>query len=290
MIKNILLSIIALALMVPMARAKLNVVATTADLGSLAKEIGGDHIELVVLAKPTEDPRSVDAKPSSIEDLKHADVLVEGGAGLELRWLPALLDQAQNTKIVAGAPGHISCVVGVTLMDTDNPHYVIAPSNGKIIAKNIAEGLAANDPKSAGFYLANLKKFDDTIDAKLVEWHKKLDPFKGRSVAAYHNSWPYFAKEFGLRMDLFLESKPGIPPTSAQLADLAAKMKEERASAIVIEPYFNRETAETVARETNAWVVDVTQFPGGLEGTEGGYIQLVDVLVNKLAQALTGFT
>ena len=301
--KRILFLLIGLALTASVAEAKLNVVATTADLGAIAKEIGGDHIDLTVLGKPTEDPHFVDAKPSFIVKLNHADVVVEGGAELEIGWLPALLDQARNTKIVAGAPGHISCAIGVPLMDVPatldrsrgdihaagNPHYVIAPSNAKIVAQNITEGFCANDPKSADFYRANLKKFDDAIDAKLVEWHKKLDPFKGRSIVAYHDSWPYFAKEFGLRIDLFLEPKPGIPPTPAHLADVILKMREEHANVIIVDPYLNRKTAETVARDTNSWVVDVTQFPGGIKGTDS-YIQLVDYLVNKLAQALTGHT
>jgi zinc/manganese transport system substrate-binding protein len=302
--KRILFLLIGLALTASVAEAKLNVVATTADLGAIAKEIGSDHIDLTVLGKPTEDPHFVDAKPSFIVKLNHADVLVEGGAELEIGWLPALLDQARNSKIVAGAPGHISCAVGVPLLDVPttldrsrgdihaagNPHYVIAPSNAKIVANNITDGLCANDPKSADYYRANLKKFDDAIDAKLVEWHKKLDPFKGRSIVAYHDSWPYFAKEFGLRIDLFLEPKPGIPPTPAHLADVIMKMKEEHVNVIIVDPYLNRKTAETVARDTNSWVVDVTQFPGGIKGTEGGYIQLVDYLVGKLAQALTGNT
>ena len=63
-------------------------------------------------------------------------------------------------------------------------------------------------------------------------------------------------------------------------------MKEESARVIIVDPYLNRRTADTVARETGATVVPVTQFPGGLKGTEGGYIQLVDQLVNSLATAL----
>ena len=88
------------------AHAKLNVVATTADFASIAREIGGDQIELTTLAKPTEDPHFVDAKPSFIVKLNHADVLVEGGAELEIGWLPALLDQSRNPKLAAGASGH----------------------------------------------------------------------------------------------------------------------------------------------------------------------------------------
>jgi zinc/manganese transport system substrate-binding protein len=298
--KKILSILSGLALIGSAAQAKLNVVATTGDLGSIAREIGGDKIELTTLGKPTEDPHFVDAKPSFIVKLNHADVVVEGGAELEIGWLPALLDQARNSKIVNGAPGHISCAPGVPLMDVPatldrsrgdihaagNPHYIVAPSNAKIVAQNIADGLSANDPKSAEVYHANLKKFDDEIDAKLVEWHKTLAPFQGQSVVAYHDSWPYFAKEFGLKIDLFLEPKPGIPPSPAHLAEVIGRMKEENARVIIVDPYLNRKTAETVAHHTGAQVVDVTQFPGGIKGTEGGYIQMEDYLVNALAKAL----
>jgi zinc/manganese transport system substrate-binding protein len=300
--KKVLLTIAGMLFAAMVAEAKLNVVATTADLSSIAKEIGGDNIELTTLGKPTEDPHFVDAKPSFIVKLNHADVVVEGGAELEIGWLPALLDQARNSKIVSGAPGHIACATGVPLLDVPstldrsrgdihaagNPHYVIAPSNAKIVAKNIADGFAANDPKNADAYRANLKKFQDAIDAKLVEWRKKLAPYEGQTVVAYHDSWPYFAKEYGLKIDLFLEPKPGIPPTPAHLADVIVKMKEVHAHVIIVDPYLNRKTADTVASHTGATVVDVTQFPGGIKGTEGGYIPMEDYVVNAIATALAG--
>jgi zinc/manganese transport system substrate-binding protein len=298
--KTILLSVIGLMLAQSLAHATLNVVATTADLGAIAKEIGANKIAVTTLGKPTEDPHFVDAKPSFIVKLNHADAVVEGGAELEIGWLPALLDQARNSKIVNGTPGHISCAVGVPLLDVPtsldrsrgdihaagNPHYVIAPSNAKIVAKNIADGLSAIDPKSADVYRANLKTFDDEIDAKLVGWHQKLAPFQGESVVAYHDSWPYFAKEFGLKIDLFLEPKPGIPPTPAHLADVIIKMKEQNARVIIVDPYLNRKTADTVAAHTGAKVVEVTQFPGGVKGTEDGYTETVDYDVNAIAAAL----
>lgn len=298
--KKIIIPLVLIAALAPAAPAKLNVVATTPDLASIAREIGGDKIVLTTLAKPTEDPHFVDARPSFIVKLNHADVLIEGGAELEIGWLPALLDQARNEKIVAGASGHVNCAKGVQLLDVPatldrsrgdihaagNPHFAISPSNGKIIAQNIADALAENDPPNAETYRANLKNFTAALDAKLVEWRKTLAPFKGRSLVAYHDSWPYFAREFGLKIELFLEPKPGIPPTPAHLAEVILKMKEESARVIIVDPYLNRRTADTVARETGATVVPVTQFPGGLKGTEGGYIQLVDQLVNSLATAL----
>jgi zinc/manganese transport system substrate-binding protein len=282
--------------------AKLNVVATTPDLASIANEIGGDHIDLTVLAKPTEDPHFVDAKPSLILKLNRADVVIEGGAELEIGWLPRLLDQSRNVKLAAGAPGHVACSQGVPLKEipstldrskgdihaAGNPHYIVDPANAKIVARNITEAFCALDAKSSTAYRANLQKFTDALDAKLVEWQKKLEPFKGQQVVAYHNSWLYFGDRFGLNIDLFLEPKPGVPPTPKHLAEVILKMKQDKVHVILVDPYLDRRTAETVAAKTGATVVDVVQFPGGVKGTEGGYFFLMDYLVYSVAKALAG--
>src|SRR5262245_24583256 len=97
--------------------AKPKVVATTPDLASIAREIGGDAVDVVALAKPTEDPHFVDAKPSFVVTLNRADVLVEGGAELELGWLPPLLENSRNTKIAAGAPGHVVASEGIRMLE-----------------------------------------------------------------------------------------------------------------------------------------------------------------------------
>ncbi len=282
------------------AQAKLNVVATTPDLAAIARAIGGDAITLTTLAKPTEDPHFVDAKPSFIVKLNRADMLIEGGAELEIGWLPALLDQSRNDKLAAGAPGHVLCAQGVRLLEVPatldrskgdihaagNPHYLTDPVNARIVAKNIADALCALDEKSAGTYRANLNTFNAALEAKLVEWQKTLAPFRGQTVVSYHDSWPYFGQRFGLKLDLFLEPKPGIPPTPAHLAQVITQMKQDRVRVIIVDPYLNLKTAETVARNTDATVVAVTQFPGGVKGTDGGYLQMMDYLVNALAQAL----
>src|SRR5215471_4981812 len=174
--KKIFLSLLGLGFAVSIAQAKLNVVATTSDLGSIAKAIGGDLIELTTLGKPTEDPHFVDAKPSFIVKLNHADVLIEGGAELEIGWLPALLDQARNEKIVSGASGRVACAQGISLLEVPstldrsrgdihaagNPHYLMDPVNAKTVAQHITEAFCAQDEKSAEHYRVNLKKFTDS--------------------------------------------------------------------------------------------------------------------------------
>jgi len=284
------------------AQAKLNVVATTPDFGAIASSIGGSEVSVTTLAKPTEDPHFVDAKPSFIVKLNHADALVEGGADLEIGWLPALLDQSRNPKLAAGAPGRIACSQGVELVEVPstldrskgdihaagNPHYLTDPFNAKAVARHIAEAFAQLDPKSAQVYNGNLKKFNDLLDAKLTEWQTLLAPFKDQQVVAYHDSWPYFSRRFSLKIDLFLEPKPGIPPTPVHLAEVILRMRSDHIHVIMVEPYQNRKTAQTVAADTGATVVDVTQFPGGVKATESGYIELMDYNIRAIARALAG--
>ena len=296
-----LLAPLFLALLWPcLAQAKLNVVATTPDLASIAKEIGGSEIELTTLAKPMEDPHFVDAKPSFIVKLNHADAIIEGGAELEIGWLPALLDQSRNSKLAPGAPAHISCAEGVQMLEVPtaldrsrgdihaagNPHFLVDPVNAKKAAEHIRDAFCKLDEKSCETYRANFKKFSDTLDAKLKEWQAALAPYKDQEIVAYHNSWPYFGERFGLKIDLFLEPKPGVPPTPPHLAEVIIKMKTDKVHVIIVDPYLDRRTAEAVASKTGATVVPVTQFPGGVKGTEGGYVQLMDYLVKAIAQAL----
>src|SRR5215212_37776 len=153
-----LLSALALLLaLISTAHAKLNVVATLPDFGALGREIGGDKVEITVLAKPTEDPHFVDARPSFVVKMRAADVLIEGGAELEIGWLPPLLQNAHNPKIEAGKPGRVVASNGLRLLNVPttfdrskgdihalgNPHFSVDPIIAKTIAQNIANAFAA---------------------------------------------------------------------------------------------------------------------------------------------------
>jgi zinc/manganese transport system substrate-binding protein len=280
-------------------QANLNVVATLPDFASLAREIGGDKVNVTVLAKPTEDPHFVDARPSFVVSLRNADVLIDGGAELEIGWLPPLLQNARNPKIEMGKPGRVVASQGVRLMNVPanvtraagdvhalgNPHFMTDPIIAKAVAQHIAQSFSAVDSANAGAYDANYKRFEATINAKLQEWGAALLPFKGQNVVAYHDSWPYFAHRFGVNIDIFLEPKPGIPPSPSHLAEVIAQMKAQHIKAIIVEPFQDKKIAEKVAGTTGAKVVEFAQFPGGLAGTDS-YAKLIDTLVSRLAGAL----
>ena len=281
------------------AEAKIQVVATLPDFASLAREVGGDKVDVSAMAKPTEDPHFVDARPSFVVQLRSADVLIDGGAELELGWLPPLLQNARNPKLEVGKPGRVQASQGVRLMNVPanvtraagdvhalgNPHFMTDPIIAKTVAQHIAQSFAAVDPPNAAFYDANYKKFEATINAKLQEWGAAMLPFKGQSVVAYHDSWVYFAHRFGLNIDIFLEPKPGIPPSPSHLAEVIDKMKAQKIKAIIVEPFHDRKIAEKVASSTGAKVVDFAQYPGALPNTDT-YVKLIDALVSRLAAAM----
>ncbi|MFL5466342.1 MAG: metal ABC transporter substrate-binding protein [Gemmatimonadaceae bacterium] len=279
--------------------AQLRVVATTPDLASVAREIGGDRVNVVALAKPTEDPHFVDAKPSFIVTLNRADALIEGGAELELGWLPPLLENSRNSKIAAGAPGRIVASEGMRLLEIPtsfdrskgdihslgNPHFMIDPASVKVVARNIATHFAALDSKNAATYNANLTRFNGRLDAKLAQWRSQLAPYRGAKIVTYHRDFVYFAQRFGLVVVDELEPKPGIAPSPAHLAQVIGKMKANSVKVILVQPFQNRRTAETVARQTGATVIDAPQQPGAARNA-GSYFDNMDNLVRSIAVAL----
>jgi zinc/manganese transport system substrate-binding protein len=281
------------------AQAKLNVVATLADYGSLAHEIGGDLVSVNVMAKPTEDPHFVDARPSFVVQLRTADVLIEGGAELEIGWLPPLLQNARNPKIDAGKPGRVVASQGIHLMNVPasasraagdvhalgNPHFMTDPIIAKAVAQHIATAFGEIDAVNKAAYEANYRKFEAAINAKLQEWGAAMLPFKGQHIVAYHDSWPYFAHRYGINIDTFLEPKPGIPPSPSHLAEVIAQMKAQKMKAIIVEPFHDRKIAERVASATGAKVVDFAQYPGAFPDTDS-YIKLQDLLIARLSAAM----
>ena len=283
------------------AAAQLKVVATTPDLAAVAREIGGSAVNVTALAKPTEDPHFVDAKPSHIVTLNRADVLIEGGAELELGWLPPLLENARNSKIASGAPGRVVASEGIRLVEIPtsfdrskgdihslgNPHFMVDPVNAKIVAANITRHFAQVDPKNAAAYQSNLAKFNSKIDSNLAEWQKALAPYRGAKIITYHKDFSYLANRFGLQIVDELEPKPGIAPSPAHLAQVIGEMRSSGAKVILVQPFQNRKTAETVARQTGATVLDVPQQPGALPGTNG-YEDNIDHIVSALVKGLGG--
>src|SRR2546425_7978360 len=222
--KKILL-LTPLLLLLPLSvQAKLNVVATLPDFGSLAREIGGDKIKLVVLSNATEYQHFVDARPSFVVSLRNADVLIDGGAELEIGWLPPLLQNARNPKIEIGKPGRVQASQGIRLMNVPtnvtraagdvhalgNPHFTVDPIIAKAIAQHIAQSFSVLDPANAAFYDANYKKFEASINAKLRRGAAPCCRSKVRTFSPIKVRCRTSRIASALKMETFLDPKPEI--------------------------------------------------------------------------------
>ena len=284
------------------AQAKLNVVATMPDFGALAQEIGGDQVKVTSIARGTEDPHFVDAKPSYIRVLNQADVLLEGGAELEIGWLPPLVNGARNSKILGDAPGHVILSRGIRLLEVPtgpvdrsmgdvhplgNPHFWLDPGNGKIMAGTLAETFSKLDPANAASYEANLKNFNERLDKKTAEWTKALEPYRGTKVVTYHKSLTYFLERFGFELAGTIEPKPGIEPSPSYVNALVPRLKSAGAKLVLVEPFRPRKTPTIVAQAIGA---ELLLLPASVNGNEKvkDYFSLFDYNVSQITAALKG--
>jgi ABC-type Zn uptake system ZnuABC Zn-binding protein ZnuA len=276
----------------------LSVVATTADLGAVARAVGGDAVTVTALARPTEDAHFVDAKPSFIKTLNVADVLIEGGASLEAGWLPPLLASARNPKIAAGAPGRVVAAQGIALTEVPteldrsmgdvhpqgNPHFMLDPLAAKTVAGTIAAAYCAVDEARCPTYRAGAERFGAAIDDKMAAWRTALAPFKGTKVVTYHKDFDYLFERFGLEVMGTLEPKPGIPPSPTHLAELIPKMQAAKVPLIVVEGYRERSSPDFVAERSGARVLVLATMPEDRDAPD--YLALIDGDVKQLVAAL----
>ena len=282
------------------AAAQLKVVTSTTDLYDIAKAVGGNKITATHIGEGYQDPHFIEAKPSFVLQLRSADVWAFVGLDLEIGWMPLLLQGARNPKLQPGQPGYVDVSRVIPVLDMargnvdrsqgdvhplGNPHYWLDPENGRRIAKLFRETFSQLDAKNASVYAANEKAFTQRLDAAERTWQADLAKIKGQPVVAWHTSWRYFAGYTGMNIVGFMEPKPGVPPSPAHLAGLIQTMKQTGAKVIVMEPFYDRKTADFVASKTGAKVLVLPPSVGGTKGLND-YIQLMTNDVKQLAAAL----
>ena len=295
----ILLSLGALFLPGLAEAKKLTVVTATTDLAALAQEVSGDKISVESIAKGYQDPHFVEAKPSFLLKLRQADLLIVVGLQLEIGWLPPLINQSGNARIQVGAPGYLDASQFAEILDIPtgtvtramgdvhplgNPHYWLDPENGRRIAKGIAGKLGDLDPSNTAYYQERFQDFDKRLTAAEHKWDAEMQPYHGRKVVTYHNSFPNFAKHFGLNVIGYVEPRPGIPPTPSHTIELIGLMKRENCKVILVEPYFDLKTPQAIARDTGGLVVQYLPSVGG-EKQVTNYFELFDYDIGLLTKA-----
>ena len=282
----------------PAAAQKINVVTTIPDLADITRRIGKERVSVHSLTLGVRDIHSVQVKPSMVTRLNRADAVVLMGLSLEHAFLPALLDVSANPRIARGGIGYIDTSTGIVplkppktlsrkggdIHPRGNPHYNLDPVLGKVIARNIAEGLSKAHGEHRSFFMKNLQAYTAELDRRIPGWQKAARGLDGVQFVSYHDDMAYFAKRYGMRLFGTLEVAAGIGPTPAHIVQLVERMKAARVPLVMYGTYPSR-VPRRVARETGAAVVAVPLYVGGRPGVDT-YVKLIDYLVTHLSKAV----
>jgi ABC-type Zn uptake system ZnuABC Zn-binding protein ZnuA len=290
LIARAVVCILALAVAAAPAHAlsqeKLRVVATSADLKSLAEAVGRSRIEVESLAAPEQDPHAIELKPAQLARARSATLLIRVGLDHE-PWISRLklppsvvvLDASRDVRLIQTATPRLRTERRAHVHAFGNTHYWLDPANALPVTAAIRDALVMLSPQDAPAFDANRKAFVDALTKKIAEWKKALAPYRGAKLVAVHDSWSYFAEAFGLQLVAAAESQPGVPPSPAELATLFERMRESGVKVFIADLYSNPALVRQIAQKTSAQAVMLS--PSG-----GDYIALLDRNVSRLALAL----
>lgn len=219
------------------AVADIRVAATTGNMGMLAGTIGGEAVEVTVMAPNDRDPHYLEARPSMMAALRNADIVVAVGAELEIGWLPAAIDGANNGTVQPGQSGYFELARHIDLIKDEgiadrargdvhpagNPHAYMNPENLARAGIALAERFARLDEGNAEKFRANAQAFATLVAERMATWRRAIgDPMP---VLSYHGDVQYLARAFDAPLVGTIEPLPGVPPTASHLRDLVRELK-----------------------------------------------------------------
>jgi zinc/manganese transport system substrate-binding protein len=259
------------------ASAALNIFACVPEWASLAKELGGDKINVYQASNALQDPHRIEARPSLIARMRQADLLVCTGAELEVGWLPVLLQTAGNAKVQPGSPGHFMAADQVSKLEVPtsvdrsmgdvhpagNPHIHLDPHNIAKVATALTARLSQVDASNAPYYEARGQDFQRRWKEALVRWEKESASLKGVRVIAHHKDMVYLFHWLDLKEVMNIEPKPGIPPSAGHLGELLAKLKSEQVQLITRGAYNDAKASAWLGERSGVPVVELPYTVGG---------------------------
>jgi ABC-type Zn uptake system ZnuABC Zn-binding protein ZnuA len=283
---------------------RLRIVTTTADLRSLAKAIGAERVSVSSLVGSGESPEEYQPKLTDAESLKHAQIVVRAGPGID-PWFDKLLVRTAKKHtlqgINRGEPGYLDASSAVAANDPlsvsagfartrrasrggPNPHYWLDPKSADAITARMLEVFSKADPKNAKYYETNRKNFLSRLDSKITEWQSRLAPLRNEPMIAFHDDWSYFSSRFGLNIVDFMAARDRAPPKRAKIAELTKLIKDKGIKLIITEANQPERHANRLAERTGAKVVLLAGSVGELPQTDD-YIAMFDANVNALLAA-----
>lgn len=294
--KKRILAVFALLLgCVAAVEAAPKIVATTSSMGMLARQIGGEQVQVTVLVPPDRDAHYIRAKPSMVRALRGADLVVSVGADLEVGWLPLAIRNAANPRIQPGQPGYFEAAAQVDLIDTGqaadrslgdvhpmgNPHVNLDPQRMARVGLALAEAIAELDPGEAEGYRSRARAFAQGVKERMPEWKRRAAEAPG--AVLYHRDADYLFSLLNVPLLGYIEPVPGIPPTASHLEGLVERLQGQR-GVVIRHGYHPPSGPEFLARELGWNAVEVPADPP-LDASADDYFALIDRWTQVLATA-----
>ena len=278
--------------------AVVNVFATVPEWAALAREIGGDKVKVYAATHALQDPHRIEARPSLLAQARTAQLVVAGGADLEIGWLPVVLRDSGNALIQPGRPGYFEAARWVTPIEVPasvdrahgdvhaagNPHVQLDPRRVAKIADALAQRLAQLDPPNAARYAERNADFQKRWQAASERWAEQGARLKGVAVVVHHKSFSYLADWLGLVVVGDLEPKPGVEPSAAHLAALLESLKGHPARMILHAAYQSAQPSAWLSQKAGIAAVELPYTVGGAPGTDDLF-GLFEVTLARLLSA-----
>ncbi|MBT8103903.1 MAG: zinc ABC transporter substrate-binding protein [Gammaproteobacteria bacterium] len=280
------------------ASARLNIFACEPEWAALATEIGQSLVETYSATTALQDPHYIQARPSLIAKVRQADLVICSGAELEIGWLPALLQKANNRRVMPGKPGYMEASNHVLRLDATtsvdraqgdihplgNPHIQTNPHNLAAVARVLGRRMASIDPDNAEAYHEGLADFLERWEAAITEWETRAAPLRGARAITHHNSWVYLERWLGIEGAANLEAIPGLPPTATHLSRLTSEFREGGADFIIRSPYQDARPSEWLSEKVGITAIVLPLTVGGTEQAEDLF-SLFDDIIGRLLNA-----
>jgi len=258
--------------------AEVFVFACEPEWAALAKEIGGDKLNVFSATSGRQDPHFIRARPSLIARARRADLLFCSGAELEIGWLPLLLRKASNPKILNQSTGYLMASNYVRLLDKPasvdrslgeihsmgNPHVHLNPYNLLIIGRELTKRLGIIDPDNKIYYKKRLSQFNERWQKNISMWEKKAELIKNKNYIVYHANWSYLADWLSINMKISVEPKPGIPPGTDHLSLLLKNIRDNNFEKIIYAANKNPKAVEWLSDKSG---LPVKKLPFTVGGT-----------------------
>jgi zinc/manganese transport system substrate-binding protein len=281
------------------AEAAVRILATTADWGALASELGGDRVNVYVATTALQDVHRVDARPSLVARARTADLVVANGADLEVGWLPVLVQEAGNPRILPGTAGYFEAAAQISLLEVPssfdrslgdihpqgNPHLQLDPHNIATVARALTARFAMLDAGNAEYYRQRGADFDARWTQALARWEGKAAPLKGMPIVVMHRDQVYLCHWLGLREIAAIEPKPGVPPSAGYLGQLVSKLTASPPRLILVNAYNDPKAVNWLSERIDAPVVLLPFSVGGTPEVKDLF-GLFDDTLNRLLAVL----